>query len=78
MIPYDQIDKNAPVSTAFGQVGLPWARLLVSIGALTGITSVLLAFLLGLPRIFLAMARDGLLPEKFFMVRVLSVSAGCA
>lgn len=69
MVPFNQIDKQAPVSAAFGQVGLPWARMLVSIGALTGITSVLLAFLLGLPRIFLAMARDGLLPQRFFMVR---------
>jgi APA family basic amino acid/polyamine antiporter len=66
MVPYDQLDKNAPVSAAFGHVGLGWARFLVSIGALTGITSVLLVTMLSQPRILLAMARDGLLPQSFF------------
>jgi APA family basic amino acid/polyamine antiporter len=66
MVPYSEIDIDAPVSAAFGQVGLPWARLLVSIGAVAGITSVLLVMMLSQPRIFLAMARDGLLPTGFF------------
>jgi APA family basic amino acid/polyamine antiporter len=48
------------------QVGLPWAQLLISIGAIAGITSVLLVMMLSQPRIFLAMARDGLLPTGFF------------
>jgi len=66
MVPYDQINIDAPVSNAFGRVGLPWAQFLISIGALTGITSVLLVMMLSQPRVFLAMARDGLLPESFF------------
>jgi APA family basic amino acid/polyamine antiporter len=66
MIPYDKININAPVSDAFAQKGLPWANLLVSVGALTGITSVLLVMLLSQPRVFLAMARDGLVPPSFF------------
>jgi APA family basic amino acid/polyamine antiporter len=66
MVPYDKIDVDAPVSDAFRQVGLPWAQLLISIGALTGITSVLLVLMLSQPRVFLAMARDGLLPQSFF------------
>ncbi|HVT16235.1 MAG TPA: amino acid permease [Thermoanaerobaculia bacterium] len=66
MVPYNQINIDAPVSTAFKQVGLPWAQLLISIGALTGITSVLLVMMLSQPRIMLAMARDGLLPPSFF------------
>jgi len=66
MVNYKDIPKEAPVANVFAQVGMPWARLLVSIGALTGITSVLLVMMCGQPRIFLAMARDGLLPEKFF------------
>ena len=66
MVRYDQIDINAPVSKAFGQVGLSWARGLISIGALTGITSVLLVMMLSQPRVLLAMARDGLLPSSFF------------
>jgi APA family basic amino acid/polyamine antiporter len=40
--------------------------LLVAIGALTGITSVLLVMMLSQPRVFLAMARDGLVPRSFF------------
>src|SRR5437867_403541 len=51
---------------AFRQAGLPWARMLISIGALTGITSVLLVMMLSQPRVFMAMARDGLLPTGFF------------
>jgi APA family basic amino acid/polyamine antiporter len=66
MVPYNQINIDAPVSDAFGQVGLPWARVLISIGAVAGITSVLLVMMLSQPRIFLAMARDGLLPQGFF------------
>jgi len=66
MVPYDQIDINAPVSDAFARVGLPWAQLLVSFGALAGITSVLLVLVLSQSRVLLAMARDGLLPAGFF------------
>lgn len=66
MVPYGSIQKEAPVANIFATVGMPWARLLVSIGALTGITSVLLVMMCGQPRIFLAMARDGLLPKKLF------------
>ncbi len=66
MVPYNKINIDAPVSAAFGQVGLPWAQFLVSIGAIAGITSVLLVMMLSQARIFLAMARDGLLPPKFF------------
>jgi APA family basic amino acid/polyamine antiporter len=66
MVPYNKINIDAPVSDAFRQVGLPWAELLVSVGAVAGITSVLLVMMLSQPRIFLAMARDGLLPTNFF------------
>src|SRR6266536_293734 len=53
----------AAVATAFASK--PWAQALVSAGALAGTTSVLLVFQLGQPRIFMAMARDGLLPQYF-------------
>jgi APA family basic amino acid/polyamine antiporter len=66
MIRYDLIDKDAPVSNAFMQKGLTWANTVITIGALTGITSVLLVMMLSQPRICLAMARDGLLPRSFF------------
>ena len=51
---------------AFRQAGLPWARLLISVGAMLGITSVLLVMMLSQPRVWLAMARDGMVPVSFF------------
>ena len=66
MIPYDQIDIEAPVARAFKARGLHVAELLISLGAVVGITSVLLVLLLSQARVLLAMARDGLIPRSFF------------
>ena len=66
MIPSDKIDINAPVANAFAQKGLPWSQRLIDVGAITGITSVLLVMMLSQPRVLLAMARDGMVPESFF------------
>lgn len=66
MVPYDKINIDAPVADAFRQVGLPWAHVVVSAGAVVGITSVLLVLMLSQPRVILAMARDGLVPPRFF------------
>jgi APA family basic amino acid/polyamine antiporter len=66
MVPYNRLDINAPVADAFKQQGLTWAQLLISLGAVAGITSVVLVTMLSQARILLAMARDGLLPAKFF------------
>ena len=66
MVPYKEINIETPVSDAFRRAGLPWARFLISLGAMTGITSVLLVMMLSQPRVWLAMARDGLFPESFF------------
>jgi APA family basic amino acid/polyamine antiporter len=66
MVHYDQIDIDAPIPSAFASVGMPWAQLMISVGALAGITSVLLVLMLSQPRVMLAMARDGLVPASFF------------
>lgn len=66
MVPYDKIDVNAPIARAFEQVGYGFAQFIVTVGAIAGITSVLLVMMMGQPRIFLAMARDGLMPIGFF------------
>lgn len=66
MVPYQQIDIDAPLTQAFSRVGLPWTHAVISLGAITGITSVLMVLMLSQPRIMLAMARDGLLPVGFF------------
>jgi len=66
MVPSQDLDIEAPVAKAFEARGLDWASLVISVGALTGITSVLLVMMLSQPRVLLAMARDGLLPPSFF------------
>jgi APA family basic amino acid/polyamine antiporter len=66
MVPYDQIDVKAGVASAFNRVGLGWADFIISAAGVAGITSVLLVMMLSAPRVFLAMARDGLVPKEFF------------
>ncbi len=66
MVKYDQIDIGAGVSSAFKHAGLPWAEFIIAAAGVAGITSVLLVMMLSAPRVFLAMARDGLVPNKFF------------
>src|SRR5690606_13300752 len=55
---------NAPVAYALSVIGQDWAAGLVSAGAVAGITSVLLVMLMSQPRIFFAMSRDRLLPQR--------------
>src|SRR4029453_7328817 len=66
MVRYDKINIDAPVSNAFIQAGLPWDQLLIPVAAGGGTPPVLLVKIRRQPRVFLAMARDGLLPEGFF------------
>jgi APA family basic amino acid/polyamine antiporter len=66
MVPYNELSKDAGVSDAFKRVGLGWAEFLVAVAGVAGITSVLLVMMLSAPRVFLAMARDGLVPRNIF------------
>jgi len=66
MIPYAMIDPAAPLAAAFRGKGLTFASGLITLGILAGVTSSLLVGNLSQPRILMAMARDGLLPERFF------------
>jgi basic amino acid/polyamine antiporter, APA family len=61
MVPYSELNTPAPVAHALTLCGFHWGSALVSAGAVAGITSVLLVMLMGQPRIFFAMSRDGLL-----------------
>ena len=63
VVPYQQLNVADPVALVLNVLHKPWASMLVSVGALAGITSVLLVLLLGQPRILFAMSRDGLLPS---------------
>ncbi len=65
MVDYRQLDVAAPVAVALdAHPALKWLGLPVKIGAIIGMTSVILMSILGQPRIFMAMARDGLLPPQ--------------
>ncbi|TAK58876.1 MAG: amino acid permease [Bacteroidetes bacterium] len=66
MVPYHEISINAGVSDAFKHAGLPWAEVIIASAGVAGITSVLLVMMLSGPRVFLAMARDGMVPQSFF------------
>ncbi len=68
MVPFGEIDKNAPLASAFVVRGLNFVGGVVSMGAVMGLTSVLLVLLLGQSRIFFAISRDGLLPPAFSRV----------
>ncbi len=65
MVKYDQLDEKAAVAEAFAQVGIPWAKALITPAALAGLTSVVLVSLLGSSRVLMAISRDGLLPPLF-------------
>jgi basic amino acid/polyamine antiporter, APA family len=61
LVPAAQIDIHAPVAEALSMVGFKWGAAIVAIGAVAGITSVLVVMMLGQIRVFFAMSRDHLL-----------------
>jgi APA family basic amino acid/polyamine antiporter len=66
MVHYEKLSVDAGVSDAFKQAGLPWAEFIIAAAGVAGITSVLLVLMLSAPRVFLAMARDRMVPPEFF------------
>jgi len=62
LVPYQELKAANPLARALELAGLPVAGAIVAFGAVVSITAVLLVFQYGQPRIFFAMARDGLLP----------------
>ena len=65
MVPMHEIDVHAPIAAAMSSVNQNWVAFLISIGALAGLTSVLLVLQLGGTRILYAMSRDKFLPDCF-------------
>ncbi|MDR0900759.1 MAG: amino acid permease, partial [Methanobrevibacter sp.] len=65
MVPYTQLDVTAPISIAIETMGanFTWLNIIVDIGAIFGITSVILVFCMGLTRILYSISKDGLLPK---------------
>ncbi|RAP56348.1 amino acid permease [Oleiagrimonas sp. MCCC 1A03011] len=69
LVPYSVLDTADPVITAIrGHSELNWLRPLVEVGALIGLSSVILVMIIAQPRIFMIMARDGMLPKVFAKV----------
>lgn len=68
IVPYNLLDVPAPIALAADTMGLPWFALLVKIGAIAGLSSVMLVLLYGQTRIFYTMSKDGLLPTALATV----------
>jgi APA family basic amino acid/polyamine antiporter len=66
MVPWREVNIEAPIARAFLDRGLVKASYLITGGALAGLTSVMLVMLLGQTRVLYSMAKDGLLPKGFF------------
>jgi basic amino acid/polyamine antiporter, APA family len=66
MVPWRDVNIEAPIARAFMDRGLNGASHIITLGALAGLTSVMLVMLLGQTRVLYSMANDGLLPKKFF------------
>ncbi len=66
MVPWREVNIEAPIARAFMDRGLTGASHIITLGALAGLTSVMLVMLLGQTRVLYSMANDGLLPKKFF------------
>jgi APA family basic amino acid/polyamine antiporter len=68
MTRYTNLNTGAPLAKAFDEVGQSWAANVISLGAICGITTVILVLMLGQTRVFFAMSRDGLLPPAIAKV----------
>jgi APA family basic amino acid/polyamine antiporter len=68
IVPYQSLDNPAPIAMAVDRIGLTWFAVLVKIGAIAGLSSVMLVLLYGQTRIFYTMSRDGLLPSHLAVV----------
>jgi APA family basic amino acid/polyamine antiporter len=64
VVPYERLDVPHPIAVGIEALGPRWSwlRPIVELGAIAGLSSVILVMLLGQPRIFFSMSRDGLLP----------------
>ncbi|TAL97733.1 MAG: amino acid permease [Paraburkholderia sp.] len=68
LVPYGELNVPDPIAKGVDAIGLTWFSILIKIGALTGLTTVILVLLYGQSRIFFTMSKDGLLPPLFARV----------
>ncbi|MEV7803398.1 amino acid permease [Microbispora sp. NPDC088329] len=65
---YSELSATAPLADAFRSVGQPWMATLISVGAIAGLTTVVMILMLGQSRVLFAMCRDNLLPRTLAKV----------
>ena len=65
IVPYHKLGVPNPISVGIEQTGMTWLAPIINVGAVCGLSSVMLVTLLGQSRIFFSMSRDGLLPPVF-------------
>jgi APA family basic amino acid/polyamine antiporter len=65
IVHYTKLNVPAPIALGVDSTGLTWLRPIIKLGAIAGLSSTMLVMLLGQPRIFFSMSRDGLLPAVF-------------
>jgi APA family basic amino acid/polyamine antiporter len=70
IVSYKQLDVPDPIAVAIDSLGpkVAWLRPIIKVGAIAGLSSVILVMMMGQPRIFYSMSKDGLLPAKFSAV----------
>jgi APA family basic amino acid/polyamine antiporter len=85
IVPYRELDVPDPIAVAADRAGLGWMSTLIKIGAIAGLSSVILVMLLGQSRVFWSMSKDGLLPQfvnsvhpKFHTPWITSIVTGVA
>ncbi|MBX3276615.1 MAG: amino acid permease [Acidobacteria bacterium] len=62
VVPYDKLNVPDPIAVGIDALGMKWLAIPIKLGAIAGLSSVILVMLLGQPRIFFSMSKDGLLP----------------
>jgi APA family basic amino acid/polyamine antiporter len=65
LVPYTELNVPDPIAKAVDVIGMTWFSVLIKIGALAGLTTVILVLLYGQSRVFFTIAKDGLLPKMF-------------
>jgi basic amino acid/polyamine antiporter, APA family len=85
VVPFRELGNAAPIALAVDRMGQTWFSILIKVGAVAGLTSVMLILTYGQTRVFYAMARDGLLPKVFAVLHdrfrtpwVGTIILGCA
>jgi APA family basic amino acid/polyamine antiporter len=85
IVPYNLLDVPAPLALAADYIGLRWFAVVVKVGAIAGLTSVMLVLLYGQTRIFYTISKDGLLPKSLAYVHktfrtpwINTIIVGCA